>query len=164
MWRRKKNKNVDAPDSTVRDKAAVGIGMFINNMHKRFGSTLNRKTAALSQRGKIVFLIVFCLSFGGGSLYIMFDGWNSAASTNLLKLKSISVPKHIDKTGAPNVRVLITARDIQKIQSFRRYMDSLKTTNQGLVIHDSILHARPGLMDSLTEVERLYGLDSAGVK
>jgi hypothetical protein len=162
MWR--KGKKMGTAERSVNDKAATGIAKLINGMQRKFGETLNKKTAKLTQRGKVVLLVGFCIVFGGGSIYIMVDGMRSSrSSSELLNSKSIAVPSHVDKTGdlSPDIKAFITAEDIRKIQAFRRYMDSLKTTKQGLLTHDSIIHARPGLMDSLAEVEWLYGIDSA---
>jgi hypothetical protein len=148
----------------INDKAAMGIARLIAGMQARFGSGLNRRTQDLSRKGKLILLLVFCICFGGASLYIMIEGLHSPASSfELSKSKFITIPKHIDRTGdpSPRIKAFITPGDIKKIESFRRYMDSLQTTRQGLLIHDSIIRARPGLMDSLIEVERLYGIDSA---
>ncbi len=164
MWGKRKNKNTETSKDSIKDKAASGIAKLINGIQNKFGETLNKKTANLTQRGKIILLIVFCVVFGGGSIYIIIEGLSSSnESSKILKSKFISVPKHVDKTGegSPQINVFITAEDIRRITQFRRYMDSLKTTKQGLQIHDSIISARPGLMDSLTEVERLYGIDSS---
>lgn len=165
MWR--KRKNTGASGETVTGKASTGIAKLIGGMQNRFAEALNKKTAKLTQRGKVILLIVFCIVFGGGSVYIMIDGLRSSnSSSQILKPGVVRVPKHVDKTGegAPSIKAYITSDDMRRIKRFRRFMDSLKSTRQGLLIHDSIMKARPGLMDSLQEVERLYGVDSAGTK
>jgi hypothetical protein len=160
MWKKRKKERPDGHEM-IRDKAASGIARVIDGAQRRFGETLNSKTENLSQRGKMILLVAFCSVFGGGSLYIMIEGLHSAqAPSEILKSNPITVPRHVDKTGE-GIRAFITAEDIRRIKLFRRYMDSLKNTNKGLLIHDSIIRVRPGLMDSLIEVERLYGIDSA---
>lgn len=164
MWRRRKNKDAEEAKESISNKAALGISKMINRMQHRFGETLNRKTAQLTQRGKIILFIVFCLLFGGGSLYVFIDGFTSSRSfSRALKPGAISVPKHVTKTGNDNqpIKAIITAEDIRKIKRFRRYMDSLKISKNGVFIYDSIINARPGLMDSVTEVERVYGFDTS---
>lgn len=163
MWKKRKNKDQEASKKSIKEKAASGIARMINGVQNRFGETLNKKTANLTQRGKIVLLIVFCLVFGGASAYIIIDELSSSrSSSRLLKTNPISVPKHVDKTGdkSQGIEAFISPEDIRRIKQFRRYMDSLKTSKHGIVIYDSIIKARPGLMDSVNEVERLYGIDS----
>lgn len=164
MWWKRKNKNEQTVKNTIKEKAVSQLAIMINGMQNKFGETLNRKTANLTQRGKVILLIVFCIVFGGGSIYVLVDGWSSSKpSSTVLKSKFISVPKHVDKmdTDTPKINVFITAEDIRKIKQFRRYMDTLKNSKQGLLIYDSILRARPGLMDSVAEVEQLYGINNS---
>jgi hypothetical protein len=163
MWGKRKKAEKQVSKPSVSDKAAFGIARLINGMQAWFGSTLNNKTAHLSRRGKLALLIVFCLFFGGGSLYIMVDGFVSNKSSEIFRSKSIAVPHHAGQSGLDGSRIkaLITSKDMFKIEQFRRYMDSLKSSKRGVALYDSIIKVRPGLMDSLTEVERLYGLDSS---
>jgi hypothetical protein len=42
------------------------------------------------------------------------------------------------------------------VAAFRRYMDDLRSTPAGSRVRDSILRARPGLMDSINAIESLY--------
>ena len=45
---------------------------------------------------------------------------------------------------------------MEKITSFRKYMDSLGRSPTGKKMHDSIVLNRPGLLDSLTIIENYY--------
>jgi len=49
---------------------------------------------------------------------------------------------------------LLTAEVYQRLQLFRKYMDSLHKNSKW--IYDSILLARPGMMDSVAILEKMY--------
>ncbi len=50
---------------------------------------------------------------------------------------------------------LLNAPDEKRIRQFRKYMDSLSQSKSGSVLRDSILKARPGLMDSIRRLENI---------
>lgn len=68
----------------------------------------------------------------------------------------VAVPKHFDKTGEPlDDEVLVVSPVLYKrLQEFRSYMDSLRVYSKQ--VYDSIMHARPGLMDSVFFLEQIY--------
>jgi hypothetical protein len=47
-------------------------------------------------------------------------------------------------------------KGLAAVRRWRQWMDSLRTTAGGVAIYDSILLARPGLLDSAQEVEEFY--------
>jgi hypothetical protein len=47
-------------------------------------------------------------------------------------------------------------KGLTAIRNWRRWMDSLRTTAGGLIIYDSILRTRPGLLDSASRIENYY--------
>ena len=74
----------------------------------------------------------------------------------------IKLPRSLitNKTGGePPVYILNTA-DEKRISRFKIYMDSLSREESGRMIHDSILKARPGLMDSISKLENLVHLNN----
>ena len=62
------------------------------------------------------------------------------------------------KAGDENIfrGVIITKDDLKDIELFKMYMDSLKHVPSGLLLRDSILKARPHLMDSIQIIEDLF--------
>jgi hypothetical protein len=133
----------------------------IHRMQRRFGNTLNKKTSKFTRRGKIVLLVLICLFFGGGSLYVLVDGLSDRSAVQNSKPNAIQAPAHIDKTGdARGEESIVTEREIKRIKSIRNYLDSLQTSVEGKKIMDSIVRVRPGFLDSLREVEYLYGIDT----
>jgi hypothetical protein len=70
----------------------------------------------------------------------------------------IKLPRSLIKDKIRNelpVYILNTP-DEQRIAKFRMYMDSLPHNSSGKIIRDSILKARPGLMDSISKLENLF--------
>ena len=157
MWRKNKKGT-----PTASNKIASRIAGGINQMQHWFGNTLNRKTSKFTRRGKIVLLVIICLFFGGGSLYVLVDGLSDRTAVENSKPNAIQAPAHIDKTGdAGEEESILTEGEIKRIKSIRNYLDSLQTSVEGKKIIDSIVRMRPGFMDSLREVEHLYGIDTA---
>ena len=156
MWRKSK-KDIPATSNKIASRIAGGI----NRMQRWFGETLNKKTNKFTRRGKIELMLVICLFFGGGSLYVLVDGLSDRAAVQNSKPNAIQAPAHIDKTGdARDAESVLTERELTRIKSIRNYLDSLQTSIEGKKIVDSIVRVRPGFLDSLREVERLYGIDT----
>ena len=161
MWFKRKKQELRDSGDRLSDKAATGIGNLIRGAHTRFGDSLNQKTANLNERGKVILLVLILIFLGGGSIYIIVDGLSSPAKSSVIAPQSISVPRHFDKTGDSRVlKQSITSDEMAKIKDFRHLLDSLKNSQFGYPMYDSLMNARPGLMDSLIQLERLYNGDS----
>jgi len=77
-----------------------------------------------------------------------------APHINAVKIEQINFPKYDHREDKE--RIIITKKDYQSITIFRSYMDSLYTSEEGKNQYDSILQARPGLMDSVQLLEQIY--------
>jgi hypothetical protein len=121
-----------------------------------FAGFFGKKTAGLSNRGKIIFLMAVCFVFGGLSLFSFVDVFNPSRDNTLVKPGQVAVPKHFDKTGElPDDQVVIVSPAFYKrLQDFKLYMDSLRKNSK--VKYDSIVRARPGLLDSVLFLEQIY--------
>jgi len=76
----------------------------------------------------------------------------------LIVFKTIQGPKHITSNGDENTKavMIVTEHEFKQIEQFKNHIDSLRKTVTGNLIADSILHGRPGLMDSIEQLELLY--------
>jgi hypothetical protein len=104
-------------------------------------------------------LFTFCLVSLAFSIHIAFQPFLSGVSkNNYLKITPVQSPAHFNKSGDvdPQPTPAISETDFMKIQSFISYMDSLSKSKQGIIIRDSILLIRPGLMDSVLTIKTLY--------
>lgn len=119
---------------------------------KSLAALLNRNTAHLGIRAWTVLLITFCITsavtFGGlltatGNR----DDWPAASKMQLRVANLQHTP-----AKAPDKQPSIPSG----INSFRQFMDSLEQTTHGKMLADSLRASRPGLLDSLSLVERMY--------
>ena len=159
MWllKKQKKKDEDSNSQAMSDKVAgkiagAGIkvqGYFAKGMNKIFKHMNNRKLKAL--------LILFCISAGGYSIYLIANSVFSAEQKQQsFEIQQMDIPKHFNKTGDETVipEATIDEQTYLQIQDFRKYMDSLKLNRANE--YDSILQARPGLMDSVQVLEQIY--------
>jgi hypothetical protein len=124
---------------------------------------LQEKSERLSSTGKWVFLCLFLIIFGGGSIFIAWQALVCTRPQAPLPVNQIT-PASTDGSGTlkepfPD-EPFVPAREHQAILLFRHYLDSLQQTGNGRLTRDSILKQRPGLMDSLDMLERMYLMQS----
>ena len=159
MWLfKKKKKEVQSDDkTTVSDKVAgkiAGVGIKAQQL---FAEKMNRIFMKTNFKRLKLLLIFFCVSAGGYSIYLIVNSvFSPERKQKALEIQQLDIPKNFNKSGDETIMPEAT-RDEQtylQIQDFRKYMDSLKLnrTNE----YDSILQARPGLMDSVQVLEQIY--------
>jgi hypothetical protein len=123
----------------------------VNQWIKRAADLLQRKTNGLSATKLKWILILFCVLYTSGSIYIILKSLNSkkksftVSSIHVLPLVKDSVQKKA-----------ITQSELIKIHHFKLYLDSLKNERNGKALRDSLLHNRPHLLDTLDYLENLY--------
>ena len=100
-------------------------------------------------------LFFFCVLGGGFSIYLITSSFFQDEIGGF-KIEKINVPKVYD--GGNNLRSeQVVDEEIYKaIERFDEYMDSLRGSQMGLEIRDSILKLRPGLLDSLELLKQIY--------
>ena len=141
----------------AENRLAATAGKQFNRVRSGWAGWMQRRTARYTPRRWTVLLVVFVLVSGTYSFYL-------AASSILhrpnsaLAIDRIQKPQHMGKTGDALSKdiALISEGEFKRIQSFKNYMDSLSETPTGKQRYDSIIAAHPGLLDSITEVEKLY--------
>lgn len=118
---------------------------------------LERKTAHFSRLNWIVVLFTFIVFTGGCSIYLIVTSF-SGNTTKKITVIPISKPTSSVslKEKPTEFDTSISKVELEKITSFRRYMDSLGRSPTGKKTHDSIVLNRPGLLDSLTIIENYY--------
>lgn len=123
----------------------------------KFAHWLERKTVTWSRKSWILILIFFTILTSGSSIYVVVKSL-SQSEANAIHIipitKSIKGRKTDSKTE--QLKRSISSSEFEKIIRFRRYMDSLVRSPTGQKIKDSIIQCRPGLLDSLTIVEKYY--------
>ena len=104
---------------------------------------LSHKTIGLSANQKKTALFLFCTAFTGISLYIIISTIVIAKTfPSTMYLRRPLMPGHIGKTNKTIVNAGIA-------ESLYRRIESLKN-------NDSLLKARPHLIDTIKLIEKLY--------
>ena len=123
----------------------------INKKARKLADYLNSKTARVS-RGKIkVFLIVFCIASAIGSACIIIRALQKKHIS--YAVAAIAVPGHVEQNN-PELEDTATIQAVMRIEHFKHWLDSLH--QRGSPLYDSIIQARPGLMDSIQFIEQYY--------
>jgi len=159
MWLYKaKQKDKETVDKvTVSDKVAgtiAGLGIKVQQL---FAEKMNRVFMNTDFKRLKIILIIFCICAGGYSIYLIANSVISPdRKQNSFEVQQMDVPRHFDKTGEENLssEAYVDEEIYQQVKEFRNYMDSLKQKRRNE--YDSILQARPGLMDSVQMLEQIY--------
>jgi len=156
LFRKKKTKNV-GKENIAQERLANNIVSACIRLQQRWANFMQRYTERLSRNGKLIALSLFCLTAGSLSIYFI------ASSMTSRKVSSFTVvhltkPPYAGKSGDESTKALIivSKAEYEKIQRFRRYMDSLARSPSDKKVYDSILIHRPGLMDSVLLIETIY--------
>lgn len=163
FFKKEKDKIKAEVSEVSKNKIAEGIAGAGLKIQAIFSGHMNALFVRMSPKGMKIVLIVFCLCGGGFSIYLVNHAIiNPQLKTASFKLDRMNVPKHYDQTGDESIRqdVQVDEQTYNQLQRFTVYMDSLKIKNKN--IYDSILQARPGLMDSVQMLVGIY--DSQKIK
>ena len=141
-------------DHLLKDRVANRIAGILLSIQFRFAVFMGLKTSTMSTKAKWLWLLVFCLVFGGFSIYALLGtfGQNQKA----MKPSQLSVPKHYERIVPKVYEQPVTEKDIERINGFKKYVDSMRLSSNGKIWYDSILITRPGLIDSIRTIEEIY--------
>jgi len=157
LFKKKDKATVDEERAKLSDNVAgkiAGAGIkvqkiFADKMNKIFMNTGNKKLKMM--------LIVFCITAGGYSIYLLINAIISPdKKQESFKIDQVKTPQHFSKSGEESILpdAYVDEQTYNKIQGFKKYMDSLHQNQKSE--YDSILQARPGLMDSVQMLEEIY--------
>jgi len=140
----------------MKARIAERVSNSVSKVPRAFASYLGKKTAGLGSREKLVFLAGVCTVFGGLSLFYVIRVFSPGTKVKPVMPQQVAVPKHFDKTGEPaeNEVVVVSPGLYRRLQEFKRFMDSLR--QKADPAYDSIMRERPGLMDSVLWLEKIY--------
>lgn len=149
-----KKKQEPAGLSEAQNRIAGNIVYRCIRWQSKWAAWMQCKTERLSNKGKSMLLVLFCLLAGGYSCYLAINSFSGkqVVPFPIISLKQLN-PSGPESTYGP---VVITEEEYRKIQRFRQYMDSLAQTSSGRKFQDSMLASRSGLMDSVLLFENLY--------
>lgn len=136
---------------TQQNKMAEAISRKCLKAQQELAGYLQKKTDRLSAGAKKCCLFGFCVISSMVCVFIAIQSWQSPQK-NHSGFAQIKFPLYINSADygkrPPNegyVKDSLPGR----VKVFQTYMDSLSLTIAGRITRDSILAARPGLMDSI---------------
>lgn len=143
------------------DRVAIRIVHKCIRMQLRWARYMGRKTEGLSLRWLKVYCIAFCLVSISCSLYLVVKSLHGGDKKGL-KVTAIKAPAHATRTSEKVPRFFtITKTEMARIERFKRFMDSLGGSETGRQIRAHLISSRPGLMDSIRFLEKLYQLQTS---
>ena len=152
-----RNSAIDNGAPTMSDKVAQKIAWTLIEVQKRFAYKMNNAFQTMNIKRLKIALLLFCFVAGGVSLYLIVNALTTHPKANdSLRVEQANIPKHFDKTGEEIIEFesYVDEHTYGQIPVFKTYMDSLKNAESPLF--DSIVLARPYLMDSIQALEQLY--------
>ncbi len=157
MWLFKKQKKKAEAGNGVSDKVAGKIAKAGIAVQNKFAKGMDKLFAGMNTRRLKLYLIIFCICCGGYSIYLFTDAIVSPdAKSKALQIDKASIPKHFEDTGDDIMATdnTVDEETFHQIQQFKKYLDSLKQSKSYL--YDSIITARPFLMDTVLMLEQIY--------
>lgn len=115
---------------------------------------LGRHSAGMSKAKLKAILSSILIFWVGYCSFLVIGGFSGLKGTDvhITPIKTV-IPAN---KGPATARVRISRPDYQRIKAFHNYMDSLRGDADGKKVYDSLMKARPGLMDSITLTESYY--------
>ncbi len=138
----------------LMERVANRIASVMLSIQLRFAVFMDSKTSSMSTKAKWLWLLVFCLVSGGFSIYALLGTFKQ--HQNSMKPSQLSVPKYYDRMASKTNGQPVSEKDIEKINAFKKYLDSMRLSSKGKIWYDSILRTRPGLIDSIRAIEEIY--------
>lgn len=136
------------------DKVAKLIAGFIIKVQTSFAKFMHKKTGQLPASSLKILLVIFFLSGSALNIYFITSATINKEQSKIVHTDHLSIPKNYNKDGSVPVSGDALITEQEEVQAFKNYMDSLQKTN--VMVYDSILRHRPGLMDSIDQLEKLY--------
>lgn len=147
-FKKKNSANVTRSSSLLQGFVSA-IAKQCYALQSRLAATLQTKSEKLSTGAKKSWLFVFCFVACTYCIYTISMSLHIRSpvrsAINVIQAPPLLQPLEIIHQPAPQI---ITDSELQKVQLFKWYMDSLSQTAAGAIIRDSIMMERPGLMDS----------------
>ena len=155
----KQSKNIK--EKSVAPTTFIRIVQSLNKRLHKYADYLQKRTECLSMQKKKLALFVFCLLFGTISVCVIIKSFTDRKNTFLVH--PITVPANIDKSNNDlfSDQPIISEKEFHRIELFKYYMDSLHKSATGKYLYDSIIKARPHLIDSILLLEDMYQIQSS---
>lgn len=127
----------------------------LNLLQRKWAKWMDRRFNSLSVKKKKLALFSFCMVWLSALCLLTTEAmllpladkkWDSK-----IKMPKMEMPSRQSMLSLPRAT-------LARIRSFKSSLDSLGRTEAGRRTRDSILSKRPGLVDSIAEMEKIYQL------
>ncbi len=151
-------RNVKQKKETPKNGLLIlGLLALYKWLQKAWAQWMSNRTKSISKRAVTIVLIFFISLTSGYCIYLGVHAITGKSKDNAFTVTPIKRPRHLTESGAiASPLPPISKQDYRRIQKFRWYMDSLARSPTGRKLYDSIIAARPGLMDSVRYIEKEY--------
>lgn|SRR6185312_7388175 len=146
FWRFFKNKQKEASSPSWLD----ALQATTRNWGIRISAWLQRKATALSPVRLKLYSASFLLLFG------IWNGWTIYHALHETRPSIPAGQRSLSPPILPIVRPPADASSLPGLTEFRSWLDSLQRDSTGQKIYDSIRRQRPGLFDSLAQIDNRY--------
>lgn len=137
------------------EKIAIKLVRGIYRVQIGWATYMGKSFNRLSQKGKKWALLLFCLV--AASLCTFSIAYHSEDLSSHPKIDTrLILPKAMPPQQES--KLSLPASSTGRIRQFKKYLDSLGTDATGARSRDSLLRHRPGLLDSIRQVEQYYDL------
>jgi hypothetical protein len=142
---------------SFRNRKNASTGSFWFFAQTKWAKWMGKRTENLSRRTLILLLLLFITLTGSHSIFLIRKSV-SGNPANPVSATGVKIPKHVTKSRrvVPQQDITVNNDVFQRITQFREYMDSLARSQDGKAMYDSIVTNRPGLLDSIKLVEKIY--------
>ena len=141
-------------DPTPKVPLRNHINLHYLRLQMAWAAWMERQSQKLGRRGLITAFAVFLALSSCCCVFLITCGFGWLLQHSEVQLTPVKTLK-IDGREQPDSPLSDTTMS-RDLQAFHIYMDSLAVSVNGKQVHDSILWARPGLMDSIRLAESLY--------
>lgn len=155
-----KIRNTSFDVNKPQEKIAGLIVTKVLRFQENWAAFMKRKTEKLPVRSMKLWLIAFSFFTGTLSICLIITSVNQ--SNHFFKIQQI--PKSPNITGNGNgftIQPFIQNGELERIKKFKTSFDSLGNSVEGRKIREQILANRPGLLDSILQLEQLILLQQS---
>ncbi|WP_448635363.1 hypothetical protein [Pedobacter panaciterrae] len=137
---------------TAKKGLAEKIAFVLLKVQRKWATGMQKMTIGLSIRKLKVYVVIITLTMTGYTTFLVYSSLTDS-HIRLPRMGSIQKPlmPKFDQEYTNNKDTLMLIR----LKKFHKYMDSLDVSESGKKLRDSLLRQRPGLLDSLNQLEEL---------
>ena len=120
----------------------------IHKMKQTLADYLNERVNKLSASHRKITLIIFGLLMGAICLAQVIQSLKAERSNTAISIDKITMPRDIHEEFG-GMRHQIETENLNRVLRLKQLLDSLSNSEEGSNVFDSLIHMRPGLMDSV---------------